>query len=400
MPDLLYLDTARFGLTSPTAQRAERALNTLAAAEGNSAYFERFMRHGLKACPLTAEPRYTGLEHWAGIGELKQSLRALVGHRADLPVLVAHRSALLMKLAAQALLWTCRNVLVTDLGWPGYHTLLRHEAERERRSVTTLELRSDALSGRLSEAELIDRVTRAYGLGRCDGLFLSAVSNWGVRLPVERIVRRLEATHRVWFVVVDGAQEFCHVPGQLGAEYCDLYLTGTHKWLGAHHPMGLGFYGRPRSVRTIDAVIENMTTTDDLDDPLLRFSTLLETGAPSGTETVNLVPLFTARAAIVDARPQSMMSRAENMRVVTELAPSVGWKPLLPDPLLRSGILLLEAERASVRSISPDILRSTLRDAGVSATTYEGGLVRLSMPATEFTPAEREHLSRALHTVA
>ena len=210
MSDLLYLDTARLGRMSPAAQRAERALVTLAAEEGNSAYFERFVRHGSSACPLAAEGRYAGLEQWAGVGELKQSLRTLAGHRPDLPVLLAHRSAQLMKLAAQALFDSCRSVLVTDLGWPGYHAILDREARRANRSVTLVEVRAAALCGQLCEAELIDRLCAAFRRARCDGLFLSAVSNWGVRLPVERIVRRLEAAHRIGFVVVDGAGVLPH----------------------------------------------------------------------------------------------------------------------------------------------------------------------------------------------
>ncbi|AMV24210.1 Aminotransferase class-V [Gemmata sp. SH-PL17] len=400
MSDLLYLDTARFGRTSPAAQRAERALVSLGAEEGNSAYFERFLRGGLGACPLAIQGRYSGLEHWAGVGELKHSFQTLIGQRADLPVLVAHRTSQLMKLAARAIFGSCLNVLITDLGWPGYHEVLAREAVRTNRSVTTVDVRSDALSGQIGEAELVDRLCAAFARGRCDGLFLSAVSNWGVRIPIERIVRRLEAAHRVWFVVVDGTQEFCHVPGRLETEYCDLYLTGCHKWLGAHYPMGLGFYGRSRSRSAVDTAGTRMAATGDLDDPLLRFVAQLETGEFGAIETLNLTPLFTTRAAISDAQPQSMMFRAENMRVVTELAPPTGWKPLLPDQPLRSGILLLEPERAAVRSVSPDTLRTALRDAGVAATTYGGGLVRLSMPATEFTSAEREHLSRALHTVA
>lgn len=252
MSDPLYLDTARLGRMSPAAQRADRALVALAAAEGNSAYFERFVRHGMSGTAVAADPRYAGLADWAGVGELKQTLRALAGHRSDLPVLVAHRTAQLMKLAARALFHSCRNVLVTDLGWPGYHDILKREAVRASRCVTGVELREGVLPGRIREGELIDRVCAAFGRARCDGLFLSAVSNWGVRLPVERIVRRLEAAHRVWFVVVDGAQEFCHTSGRLETEYCDLYLTGCHKWLGAYHPMGLGYYGRLRSRRALD----------------------------------------------------------------------------------------------------------------------------------------------------
>lgn len=397
MDDPLYLDTARLGRMSPSAQVAEQSLVALAAKEGNTAYYERFVRHGLSVCPLAAEERYSGLGHWAGVGELKHSLRTLVGHRPDLPVLIAHRSAQLMELAARALYYSCRNVLVTDLGWPGYHDVLAHESRRVKRGMTTVEVRAEVLSGRLGEAELIDRVCAAFGRGRCDGLFLPGVSNWGVRLPVERIVRRLEQAHRVWFVAVDGAQEFCHTPGRLETEYCDLYIAGCHKWLGAHHPMGLAFYGQRRSCKVIDTVAADMTESGDLDDPLLRFSAQLETGTHTAMETLNLMPLFTTRAAVADACPPGRMwRRAENAAAVAALAPVTGWKPLLPDAPLRSGILLLEAERAEVRSAPSDLLRTRLRDAGVAATVYDGGVLRLSMPALEFTGAELKRLETAL----
>jgi len=141
--------------------------------------------------------------------------------------------------------------------------------------------------------------------------------------------------------------------------------------------MGLGFYGRPRTRREIDAIVASMTEAGDLDDPLLRFSSQLEMGTHGTMETLNLLPLFTSRAAVADACPPGMVSlRAKNAATVAALAPVTGWKPLLPDVPLRSGILLLEAERAAVRSIPPDILRTNLRDAGVAATVYEGGVVR------------------------
>ncbi|AMV24036.1 Aminotransferase class-V [Gemmata sp. SH-PL17] len=402
MSDLLYLDTARLGRMTPAAQRAERALVSLAGQEGPSAYFEQFVRFGFEASPLaTQEEHYSGLKHWAGVGELKQTFRALAGHRPDLPLFVAHRAAELMKLAGHLLFTTCRNVLVTDLGWPTYHDILEHEAKRADRRLTRIEVRADVTSGQLSEPELIERVCSAYTRNRCDGLFLSAVSNWGVRLPVERIVRCLEARRRVWFVVVDGAQEFCHVPGRLDAEYCDLYLTGTHKWLGAHHPMGLGFCGRRRSQVVIEMTATDLVAAKVLDDPLLRFSAQLEEGQDRAIETLNLTPLFTARASAHDALQRSAISeQLNNVQAAAALAAEVGWRPMLLDLPLRSGILLLEAERPAVRSVSPDMLRTALRNAGIAATTYEGGLIRLSMPATAFTSAEREHLSRALHTVA
>jgi selenocysteine lyase/cysteine desulfurase len=386
LPELLYLDTARQGRMSPAAQRAQHDFVSLAGEEGNSAYAECFVRRGLAACPTTMQERYPGLATWQGVSELKQSLRTLAGHRSDLPVLVAHRTTQLMNLAARALFHSCRNVLVTDLGWPGYHEILEHEARRANRLVTVVSVRDDVLAGHLCEAELIERVCAVFARERCDGVFMSAVSNWGVRLPVEQIVRRLETAHRVWFVAVDGAQGFCHTPGQLETEYCDLYLTGCHKWMRAYHPMGLGFYGRPRSCKAINAIRADMTKTGALDDPLLRFAALLEACETGVTETVNLLPLFTTRGAVEDARLDgATFHRAENMRVAVEVARTTGWRPLLPDEPLRSGILLLEAERLALRSVCPEALRATLRDSGVAATAYEGGLVRLSMPSVAFT---------------
>jgi hypothetical protein len=397
VPDLLYLDTARLGRMTPAARRAEHALVALAGTEGTSAYFDRLLRHGLKGSPFAAQRRYEGLGHWAGVGELKQSLRTLAGHRPDLPVLVAHRSAQLMKLAARALFYSCRNVLTVDLGWPGYQSALQSEAVRVNRCVTAVEMRAEVLSGRYDEAELIERVCLAFAREGCDGLFLPAVSNWGVRLPVDVIVRRLKAIHRVWFVAVDGAQEFCHLPGRLEAEYCDLYLTGCSKWLGAHHPMGVAFYGRRRSRGAIDRVLADMTAVGDLDDPLLRFTTHLEAGTPGGAETLNLTSLFTARAAVADAGPSGgAISRLANAASVAQLAPEVGWSPVQPAVPLRSGILLLQAGRVAVRSLPPDVLRSTLRDAGVAATAYDGGQLRLSMPATALTTGELDGLRHAL----
>jgi hypothetical protein len=398
LPDLLYLDTARLGRMSPAAQRAQHDYVSLAGEEGSSAYFERFVRHGLAACPSAMQVRYPGLAHWQGVAELKRALRIQVGHRPDLPVLVAHRSAQLMKLTARVLFYPCRNVLVTDLGWPGYHAILEQEACRAGRSVTTVAVRDEVLSGRLGETELIDRVCEAYVRKQCDGLFLTAVSNWGVRFPVEPVVRRLETSHLIWAVAVDGAQDFCHTPGRLEAEYCDLYLTGCHKWLSAHHPMGLAFYGRRRSSGLIDTILSRMRTSGDLDDPLLRFSGQLETGGLDGvTETVNLLPLFSARAAVEDTRiADGFCCRSENLRTAAAVAQVAGWRPLLPDGPLRSGILLLKAERPAACATSPDSLRATLRDAGVSATTYEGGLIRLSMPLAPFTSDELGCLGQAL----
>ncbi len=284
----LYLDTARLGRMTPRAQQAHVDFVRLAGEEGSSLFFERFLQSGTQAWSTQAQARYPGLSLWHGVGALKASLRALAGSLPDLPMLLANRSAQLMKLAARLLYHPCKNVLVTDLGWPPYHELLAAEAARAGTVLTSVPVRDMALQGRVSEDNIVEAVRAHYLRHRCDGLFLTAVSHLGVRLPVERLVRSLESAAEPRFVVIDGSQDFCHVSSDLRHEYCDLYLAGCHKWLQAYHPMGLAFYGRRRSRFVIETVLDHLLRQGELDDPLLRFSTQLETDRLDGrTETVS-----------------------------------------------------------------------------------------------------------------
>jgi hypothetical protein len=146
-----------------------------------------------------------------------------------------------------------------------------------------------------------------------------------------------------------------------------------------------------------------MTASGDLDDPLLRFSSWLEAGAREAAgETVNLAPLFSAQGAAGDALTTGCSRAAclASLPAAADAAGGAGWRPLLPRPDLRSGILLVRAERAAARDTDPEVLRAALRDAGVAATAYPGGVVRLSMPAAGWGPGELDHLRAALIRVA
>jgi Aminotransferase class-V len=392
---------------TPRAQQAHFDFTRLAGEEGGSVFFERFLERGADAWPGRTADRYPGLSDWKGVRSLKESLRKLAGGRADLPVLLANRSAELMRLAARLLFRSCRNVLTTDLGWPRYHDILLSERGRPNRAVTTVRVRDALLRGQCTEDEAVARVCGEYVHQGCDGLFLTAVSNLGVRLPVERVVRAVEAAAQVWFVVIDGAQDFCHVSADLRNEYCDLYLAGCHKWLGAYHPMGLGFYGRRRSRSVIETLLSQLLRAGELNDPLLQFSTRLEAGAQDDVgETVNLSSLFSCQGAVADApgmgRPTSLLtSRLENQDQAAGVAESTGWRPLLPCPALRTGILLLEAARdAKRKAVSAAEVRSAFYRQGVALTAYEEGMIRLSMPEAGWGPGELDHLAAALRSAS
>lgn len=403
MSDLLYLDTARLGRMSPGAAAAHRDFVTMAGDEGGGLYFDRFLSNGLRDCPASFSSRYRGLSGWRGVASLKTGLRALSGAAPESPLLLAARSTTLMRFAARFLYHPCRNVLTTDLDWPAYKTILSAAAAAAGRTLTEVPLREGVLSGRLTEEELIDLVCERFARAGCDGLFLTSVNNLGVRFPVERVVRRLEARHTVRVVVIDGAQEFCHLPSSLGSDTCDLYLAGSHKWLGGYHPLGIGYYGRRRSRGRVETVVAHDIRTGEIDDPLLRFTSRLERGTKEPlSETVNLVPLFSAQGAVADARCTvgALPARLRNLESAATLAAGVGWTPLLSARELRSGILLVRAERAAARAADPETLRASLRDHGVAATTYPGGLVRLSMPANEWRPGDLDQLRRAFSLVA
>lgn len=407
MAELLYLDTARLGRMSPAAQQAHRDFAALAGEEGGSLYFEQFLAGGAADRPIAFQSRYPGLASWHGVAGLKRALRAHAGSPADFPVLLANRSAQLIKLAARLLFLTCRNVLTVDAGWPPYHDALAAERDRVGRRTTTVPVRREVFDGRETAGELIDRIVRSYRQNHCDGLFLPAVSHDGIRLPVEPIVRRIESEGELRFVVVDGAQAFCHVPTNLGRGYCDLFLAGCHKWLGSYLPMGVGFYGRLRSRQVVDAEASRMLATGELDDPLLRFTTQLEEGRLDGTtETVSLAALFTTHATASgftlegDGILEVLRSRITNVREVASAAPSSGWHPVGLNESLGSGILLLRQGRREVTATDPAAVRARFHEAGVALTAYADGTVRLAMPAEPLDAEALDRLEQAFRLAA
>jgi selenocysteine lyase/cysteine desulfurase len=406
-PTQLYLDTARLGQMSRHAQDAQFDFARLAGNEGASPLFEHFLEEGSSAWPATVRSMYPGLTCWQGIGPLKQSLRKLAGSDPTLPLLMVNRSAQLMRFAARLLFRWCRNVLVTDLGWPAYRQILDSEARRTGGIVTSVEVRALICRGQTTEADVISHVRQTFLEAGCDGLFLTAVSHLGFRLPVERVVRTLESARELRSVVIDGAQDFCHASADLSNEYCDLYLAGCHKWLQGFHPMGLGFYGRRRSQEVIDTLVKRLLASGDLDDPLLRFTTQIEGASLDGdTETVNLIPLFSCQGAVEDALQRRsplqvvLSTRQQNLALAAELAASCGWRSILPAEPFRTGILLLQAERAATRLQSSTNMRRVFADQGVALTAYNDGMVRLSMPGGEWHAEDVDRLRSALQAAA
>ena len=122
-----------------------------------------------------------------------------------------------------------------------------------------------------SADEITEQLTALFIENDCDGLFLPAVNNLGVRLPFARVLSRLKASGRLRFAMLDAAQSFCHLQEPSPAKLADVTITGCHKWLRGALPLGIAVCRLPLVAGQLRAILRS-PDSDDLDDPLLRFS--------------------------------------------------------------------------------------------------------------------------------
>ncbi len=401
----LYLDTARLGQMASRARRAVQSFTELVGSEPCSSRFDDFLIEGFGAYPCSMQHRYRGLSDWTGISGLKKSLRKLADAPENCPTFLASRSALLMKLASRHLLSRCKKALLTDLEWPAYQETLRAEAKRAGREVVIVALREAIFSHCYSAKEVINLLVESYQEEGCDGLFLSSVNFEGVRLPIREVVETLSISKRSAFVVVDGAQGFSHVPAELDAGYCDLYLAGCHKWLRAYDPLAVAFACRKDSATSVKSTLKTMIESGQLDDPLLRFVEKREQGIREQySETVSLCPLFSAAGAAaqliekwetVNERFSRLIQKASDL---ARAAFGTGWTPIRLDPAMRSGIVLLRPGTSKLKATNADELRRSLQTQGLSLTCDDNRILRLSSPIGQLGSKETEKVQRALQS--
>ncbi|MBA3312943.1 MAG: aminotransferase class V-fold PLP-dependent enzyme [Planctomycetaceae bacterium] len=396
-----YLDTARLGLISPGAAAAYRDFVGLAGEEGLSLYAEEFLRYGEVALTADHRHQFPGLKTWPGIAGLRAGLADAVHSPPGLPVLLASRSVALMRLAARLLFRFCRNVLATDFSWPHYAQILAAEAARTGNRVTVVPLRAAVFRDGATAGELAARIADVALREMCDGLFLPAVSHDGVALPAAEMVRTAERVSEVRFVVIDGAQAFCHIPVDLSGGWCDLFLAGCHKWLGAYHPLGLAFCGRNSSADAIRTAALRPHYDGGTDDPLLSLLAAFETGELEGFgETVNTGPLFSCSGALHDLGRRGGayaigMSAAANGEHLRDAARDAGWSLECVDWSLRTGIALVRP-RSPSSHIGANALRGSLARHGIAASVYDDHTVRLSAQRDRPAAADLDRLTAAL----
>jgi selenocysteine lyase/cysteine desulfurase len=409
MPKLarLYLDTARLGLMSPGAQLAARDFARLAGEGVSTLYTQRFLKTGFERLDARLRRQLPGLASWRGLAGLHNSVRQLIRLPADAPIYFGSCSTALLRRTCSILCARCRNVLVADTLWPPYRQILAEECTRQGCRFAVVPIRDDILHGRLTAGEAIGTLTQSYQRHGCDSILLSSISHDGIRFPVTPFLRHLREFGHVKLVVIDGAQELAHAPVDLKSGEIDVYLAGCHKWLGAHMPLGMCCLARPA---TSAGLAQDFQAADEASsgiDPLSVFLAWMQGRnlTASRSETVNLMPLVTTAAALDDLANsgttlmESLSLRQTNAELVERLAARLGWVAPTTAPELRCGILLLQSTDRWVRSLKAEDLQARMDAANVTFTTYEDGLIRLSLPNRPLNGREIERIQRVLVAV-
>lgn len=360
-----------------------------AAIDGCSVRFSQLIEHGFRQCPEAIQERYPVLKDWNGVQGLYQSFRDLVGVNHS-EIAIASRSSELARLATRRLCESSKRILITDLNWPSYQSILASERARNDNQFTTLHLRHEFTnrgSHRAIEPErIVEYIVQTFDKMGCDGMFIPAISHDGIRLPAESICRQIRELRPDSFLVIDGAQGLGHVHNELGIQYCDLLLAGVHKWLCGHVPMGVAFVGQRQTTSRFLGIKNRKAEGIESDDPLLRFVHGMTTGnLPTQTETVNLTSLFTTQAALAgsNASPAGVAAnldvRIRNADRVRMIASQTGWN--CRSECLPTGMVVLQHTEPEIRAIDATALRTHFIRRRISVSTYGDGVIRLAMPS-------------------
>lgn len=392
MPQILYLDTARLGQISPSAKRALNGALKFNKAYGASAYFDDFLFGG--AGTLKDAHEFDGLNCWQGIDRFKDEIRRrlFVGDQGE--IVFANRTASLMSLAAKMLFARCRNVLVTDLNWNSYHRILDNAKPNKSCRITEVSIKDSILIRSATAEEITELIVEEYLRSKCDGIFIPAVCNLGIQLPVDSIIKRIKEKTKLRFSVVDAAQAINHIDISWACGAVDFIFGGTHKWLRAYEPMAIGYFGSLGSISFVSDIIIRELENNPLADPLTRLS---HTAASQIEETVNLCPLFAAAGALKDSGQTNWTRDSQIRNAVEAIAFKNGWEHSSLSPDMQSRILLLK--KPHLQNTQAGTIRNALSRNGVAVTDYPGGFCRISLPE-KLDEGQMGQLENALAKVA
>ena len=387
---MLYLDTARLGLVSPSAKQTLIAALEFNQAFGAGAYFDKLLNLGAESVPRASG--FDGLEHWSGIESFSDGIKETFFGSNQGDLVFASKTSSLMSLAAKLLFGRCSRVLVTDLNWQPYDAILQNVADKQNGQIAKVEIKQQIFNQSLSVDALIEKIAQTFVAERCDGIFLPAVCDWGIALPVLRILQRIRSHREIRFSMVDTAQAINHIDLHWVRGEVDFSFGGTHKWLRSYEPMAIGHFAKPSSRTFIRDAIERHLAANPLVDPLLRIT---QANAPQKSETVNLCPLFAAAGALEDAKTTQLATESAHARsTIVDAVSSTNWKLVSPNTAFDSQILMFS--NSKLKNTDPSLIRNTLNRLGVAASAYAGGVCRISVPQS-ITQLHADQLELAFH---
>jgi len=385
---MLYLDTARLGLVSPSAKRALIAALEFNQAFGAGAYFDELLISGTG--DITRANEFKGLELWPGVEAFSDDMKKTLFGSNQGDLVFASKTSSLMSLAANLLFSRCSRVLVTDLNWQPYDNILQTVAGEKNGEISKVEIKQQIFNKTLSVDEAIEKIASTFVTEKCDGIFLPAVCDWGIMLPIAKILEAIRCDREIRFAVLDTAQAINHVDLHWVREEVDFSFGGTHKWLRSYEPMAVGHFAKPSSRTFILDSINRDLASNPLADPLLRIT---QPNAQQKSETVNLCPLFAAAGALKDAKTSQLKTNGNQLRsAMVDAASSTNWEILSPDTDFHSQILMFKNPK--LENADPSLIRSKLNRLGVAASSYVGGICRVSVPQS-ITQLQADQMTNA-----
>lgn len=107
--------------------------------------------------------------------------------------------------------------------------------------------------------------------------------------------------------------------------------------------------------------------------------------------------IFSARAALANREnavgPVEFRTPLDNSKILTEAATESGWAPLIPHASVQSGIQLFQAEDSAIKAIAPKPLRDHFLESGIALSSYQNGIVRVSLPKMKLTTEQVQHFT-------
>ena len=143
------------------------------------------------------------------------------------------------------------ELLISDCEHPGIVAASRELCRRNKLKFTIFPIQKIK---KLNDQEFIYRISR-YLNPQIKIIIISHVLwNFGYKVPLKAIKNQLSEIKNDPYLIVDGAQSFCHIDIKDEVMHTDLYSITSHKW--ACGPEGLGaFFVSNRFIKETDPTI-------------------------------------------------------------------------------------------------------------------------------------------------